>query len=841
MEASGYGNRPKDFDDLIRILDSEIRLITPTDPEGKDADDDSVTQTQAGQKYFQLTHDYLVHSLRDWLTRKQKETRKGRAELKLFDTSATWNAKPENRFLPSWWENLNIRLFTDKQKWTEPQRKMMGKAGRVHGLRSALVVVALVAVVLGGVTIRNSIEKSRQEVAAQNKKEQEELVTQKQEEQNDVEATRLVEGLLQADTSQVKTIIGNLADYREYANDDLGKAFTASPDDSNAKLHAALAIVPDDNSVLPFLKERLLTVSPMQFEHVRSLLHEHNADLVADYWQISNDSGQDPAQRFQAACALASYDAENEHWQDEKFVRFIAGHLVGVLPSELLPWQNALRPTKAHLTAPLAAIYRDITKGEQVRGFATVTLADYLSDDADRLFDLLADANEKQFGPMFGKLTTHREKAITLGNAEVSKTLLPPTMDWTVRFYQWESTEENQPPADWEAILDSPVLDEMRTARLNLQAGKESPPPPTDKVPSDFFATLATTEVTLEDAEYSLTITFNDGVRVWLDNEQVFENWAANARRKKTVTIQGRSGQHTLKVEHFQMGGGYALKVGIHYPKDAKESLAMRQANAAVMLLRMDAAEQMWPLLKHSADPRVRSYIIHWLSSRGGDVAAIITRYEQEKEDTIKCALLLCLGEFELADAEQQPLLEKLLDVYRTDPDAGLHAAAEWLLRQWKQAEKIAAIDKELQQSEEQLKTNKEDKREWYINGQGQTFVILDASEFLIGSPESEAGRNPRERLLRRKIGRQFAISTKEVTTGQWGRDPELRTFSCLKNRHQTLVVRLASSLELIGPGSQPQSVLASYRHIALTSLTRASHCLLITCARSWSMISALS
>ena len=29
-------SRPKDFDDLIRILDSEIRLITPTDPEGKD-------------------------------------------------------------------------------------------------------------------------------------------------------------------------------------------------------------------------------------------------------------------------------------------------------------------------------------------------------------------------------------------------------------------------------------------------------------------------------------------------------------------------------------------------------------------------------------------------------------------------------------------------------------------------------------------------------------------------------------------------------------------------------------------------------------------------------------
>ena len=37
LEASGYANRPKDFEDLIRILDTEIRLITPTEPEGKEA------------------------------------------------------------------------------------------------------------------------------------------------------------------------------------------------------------------------------------------------------------------------------------------------------------------------------------------------------------------------------------------------------------------------------------------------------------------------------------------------------------------------------------------------------------------------------------------------------------------------------------------------------------------------------------------------------------------------------------------------------------------------------------------------------------------------------------
>ena len=622
LEASGYGSRPKDFDDLIHILDNEIRLITPTDPEGKDPDDESVTQTSTGQKYFQLTHDYLVHSLREWLTRKQKETRRGRAELRLFDHCVTWNSKTENRFLPSWWEFLNIRLFTRKKNWTEPQQKMMGKAGLVHGIRFAIAAALLVAVVLGGIAIRNEIVRNEQEIVAQ-----------KEEEQNDAEATRLVAGLLQAETSQVKTIIEDLVGYRTWAEDDLSKALAESPDDTNAKLHAALAISSNDTSVLPFLKERLLTVSPAQFEHVRDLLGKYKSEVTADYWQISKDDSRTPGRRFQAACALAGFDSDNEHWQDNEFSDFIAEHLVEVLPSELLPWRNALRPVQKHLTAPLAAIYRNDTKGEQARFFAADTLADYLSDDADRLFDLLVDADQKQFAVILNKLGAYRERAVQLGVTEIAR---------------------------------SPAQDAS---------------------------------------------------------------------------------------------------------EDDKEALAMRQANAAVMLLRMNAAEQFWPLLKHSDDPRIRSYIIHWSSPLGGDPTSIKSRYDQETDITIKRALLLCLGEFvdtQLPKSERVSLIDTLLTDYRLDPDAGLHGAVEWLLRKWGQGDQIAAIDKELQQTKDQLDSDNAPERHWYVNGQGQTFVILDAGEFQMGSPISEVSRNPNENLHQRKIDRRFAISTKEVTRSQW-------------------------------------------------------------------------
>ena len=74
LVVSGYGSRPNEFDELLRILNSELRLISPIEPEGSESD--GQTKTQVGEKFFLLTHDYLVPSIREWLTRKQRETTK---------------------------------------------------------------------------------------------------------------------------------------------------------------------------------------------------------------------------------------------------------------------------------------------------------------------------------------------------------------------------------------------------------------------------------------------------------------------------------------------------------------------------------------------------------------------------------------------------------------------------------------------------------------------------------------------------------------------------------------------------------------------------------------------
>ena len=382
LEASGYGNRPKDFDELIRILDSEIRLITPTDPEGKDVDNDSVSHAQAGQKYFQLTHDYLVHSLRDWLTRKQKETRKGRAELKLFDTSVTWNSKPENRFLPSWWENLSIRLLTEKKKWTEPQRKMMAKAGRVHAIRSALVLLALVAVVLGGITVRSAVV----------------------ERENSTRAEAFVDSLASADIAQVPAVISNLNEYREWADPLLKARIAESADGSAKKLQLALALLPVDDSQIEYLRDRLPVCSLTQFPVLRTALLPHQGKLTETLWQVATDEQRDATQRFQAAAALAEYAPDDARWQAA--APFVAQHLTSaVSPVYLGPWRELLHPASQQLAGPLTAIHADRARSEKQREAAAFVLSDYLRDQPDRLVDVMLMADElAEFSPLIAVL-----------------------------------------------------------------------------------------------------------------------------------------------------------------------------------------------------------------------------------------------------------------------------------------------------------------------------------------------------------------------------------------------------------------------------------------------------
>src|SRR5262249_31700068 len=58
---------------------------------------------------------------------------------------------------------------------------------------------------------------------------------------------------------------------------------------------------------------------------------------------------------------------------------------------------------------------------------------------------------------------------------------------------------------------------------------------------------------------------------------------------------------------------------------------------------------------------------------------------------------------------------------------------------------------------------------QWYVNTQGQTFVVIPGPvEFRMGSPRSEKDHDDGEAQHKRRIGRSFAIASKSVTLGQY-------------------------------------------------------------------------
>jgi formylglycine-generating enzyme required for sulfatase activity len=265
LELSGYARRPREFEELMHILDTELRLVTPTDPEGLALEQDEENHTASGEKYYQLTHDYLVPALRRWLTQKQRETRRGRAELRLSERAALWSARQETRQLPSWWEWWNIELFTRKARWTVTQRKMIASATRHHIIRTVVAAVILLGLGLLGITLARN--------------------------QSSRHADTLVALLLDAEAIQVPKIIAEIEPYRHWADPKLRHIVDDATRSPKEQLNARMALLSSERGrteafVQP-LAQALLNHSRPESEReaVASVLADYvteRADLLAD-------------------------------------------------------------------------------------------------------------------------------------------------------------------------------------------------------------------------------------------------------------------------------------------------------------------------------------------------------------------------------------------------------------------------------------------------------------------------------------------------------------------------------------------------------------------------------
>jgi PAS domain-containing protein len=129
-----------ELETLLRILDGELRLLTPA----------AEAPGSTGERRYQLTHDYLVSAIRDWLRRTQRQSRQGRADLCFRERFAAWEARPEPRNLPGLREWLAIRMFLNSASWTAAQQAMMRQAARLHAARFLLLSITILLLGFAG-------------------------------------------------------------------------------------------------------------------------------------------------------------------------------------------------------------------------------------------------------------------------------------------------------------------------------------------------------------------------------------------------------------------------------------------------------------------------------------------------------------------------------------------------------------------------------------------------------------------------------------------------------------------------------------------------------------------
>lgn len=119
---------------VLDLLDLEFRIITPS-------------ESDESERHYKLAHDSLVAPIRTWLAQQQAQTWQGRSRARVKPLVSRWNERPENRFLPSLFEFVPIKLGVKRSALTENETRYLSAATRYYSWRG-LALVSMLALLL---------------------------------------------------------------------------------------------------------------------------------------------------------------------------------------------------------------------------------------------------------------------------------------------------------------------------------------------------------------------------------------------------------------------------------------------------------------------------------------------------------------------------------------------------------------------------------------------------------------------------------------------------------------------------------------------------------------------
>ena len=127
------------------------------------------------------------------------------------------------------------------------------------------------------------------------------------------------------------------------------------------------------------------------------------------------------------------------------------------------------------------------------------------------------------------------------------------SIPWEVKFFRWDAKEDPRENAgNWSKITNRPPVEIAATNSIDFRWGAGAP---SEKVGSDYFATVSIAPIELPSGKYRIRTISDDGIRVMIDGKKVIDDWTWHAPKANDAEIDLADGKHDLQIDHFEIDG----------------------------------------------------------------------------------------------------------------------------------------------------------------------------------------------------------------------------------------------------------------------------------------------
>ncbi|HTM30209.1 MAG TPA: NosD domain-containing protein [Vicinamibacterales bacterium] len=131
-------------------------------------------------------------------------------------------------------------------------------------------------------------------------------------------------------------------------------------------------------------------------------------------------------------------------------------------------------------------------------------------------------------------------------------------ISWRVLFHEFTRNPKlPESPDQFGQLLGQPTEITARTLRLDYLTGQALAP----GLPNNYVALSGEGEVDVPPGDHELLVISDEGVRIWVDDRLVIDNWTAHESAIDRAPIA--RGKHKLRVEYYELTGYAELRVEV--------------------------------------------------------------------------------------------------------------------------------------------------------------------------------------------------------------------------------------------------------------------------------------